>query len=129
MSVTHLPATIAVATDAVTALIGASGKLVFRTTGTAAAPGTEVATLALATDAFGDAAVGTGIATAGTITQDSDATGGTVATATLETSGASVIIHAAVTAASGDYNMSNSLVVGAGDIVTCTSLTYKAIGA
>lgn len=129
MAVTHLPATIAAATDAVTALIGASGNLVFRATGTAGSPGSEVATLALATDAFGDAAAGTGIATAGTITQDSSATGGTVATATLETSGGTVIIHAEVTASSGDYNMSNGLTVGAGDIVTCTSLTYKAIGA
>ena len=47
MSVTHPTAVRNAATDAVTALIGASGKLKFRLTGTVGSPGTAVATLSL----------------------------------------------------------------------------------
>ena len=45
MAVTHSNAALSAATDAVTALIGASGKLKFRLSGTVSAPGTAVATL------------------------------------------------------------------------------------
>ena len=129
MAVTHSTAARNAATDAVTALIAASGKLKFRLSGTVSAPGTAVATLALSATAFGASATGT--ATANAITSDTNATGNAsaVANATLETSGAVVVIHCAVAASASDINMTNGLVVNAGDTVTCTSLTYTALSA
>jgi hypothetical protein len=127
MAVTHTTAARNAATDAVTALIGASGKLAFRTTGTVSAPGTVVATLSLSATAFGASATGT--ATANAITSDTNAAGGTVATATLQTSGGTVVIHCAVAASASDINMTNGLVVTAGDTVSCSSLTYTALSA
>ena len=56
MAVTHSTAARNAATDAVTALIAASGKLKFRLSGTVSAPGTAVATLALSATAFGASA-------------------------------------------------------------------------
>jgi len=74
MSVTHSNAALSAATDAVTALIGASGKLKFRLSGTVSAPGTAVATLSLSATAFG--AASNGLATANAITSDTSANGG-----------------------------------------------------
>ena len=129
MSVTHLPAVRNVATDAVLALIGASGNLQFRLAGTAAAPGAIVATLPLSATAFGAAA--SGVATANAITADNSATGNAapVATATLETSGGTVVIHCEVAASGADIDMTNSLTVGAGDTVSCSFLSYAALPA
>ena len=132
MSVTHSNAALSAATDAVTALLGSSGaKLCFRTTGTIGSPGTICATLGLATPVAngGFGASANGLATAGAITSDTAAAGGTAATATLQTSGATIVIHCAVAASASDINMSNGLVVNAGDTVACSSLTYKAIPA
>jgi hypothetical protein len=130
MAVTHLAAGLQAATNAVTALIGTSGNLVFRLAGTAASPGTAVATLPLSATAF-PAAAATGIATANAITSDTNATGNAsaVATATLQTSGGVVVIHCAVAASASDINMTNGLVVAAADTVSCSSLTYRAISA
>lgn len=127
MSVTHSNAALSAATDAVTALIGASGNLKFRLTGTVGAPGTAVATLPLSATAF--PASTAGLATANGISSDTNATGNAsaVATATLETSGGTVVIHCAVAASGSDINMSNGLIVASGDTVSCSSLTYKAI--
>ena len=129
MAVTHSTAARNAATDGVTALIAASGKLKFRLAGTVSAPGTAVATLALSATAFGASATGT--ATANAITSDTNATGNAsaVANATLETAAAVVVIHCAVAASASDINMTNGLVVNAGDTVTCTSLTYTALSA
>ena len=129
MAVTHSTAARNAATDAVTALIGASGKLKFRLSGTVGAPGTAVATLSLSATAF--AAASSGTATANSITSDTNATGNAspVATATLETSGGTVVIHCAVAASASDINMSNGLTVAAGDTVSCSSLTYTALSA
>jgi hypothetical protein len=129
MAVTHSNAALSAATDAVTALIGASGKLKFRLSGTVAAPGTAVATLSLSATAF--PASTNGLATANAITSDTNATGNAspVATATLETSGGTVVIHCAVAASASDINMTNGLTVASGDTVSCSSLTYKAISA
>lgn len=129
MAVTHSTAARNAATDAVTALIGASGKLAFRLTGTVSAPGTVVATLSLSATAFGAAVTGT--ATANAITSDTNATGNAspVATATLQTSAGTVVIHCAVAASGSDINMSNGLTVAAGDTVSCSSLTYTALSA
>jgi hypothetical protein len=98
MSVTHTAAARNAATDAVTALIGASGKLKFRLSGSVGAPGTAVATLSLSATAFAASSAGT--ATANAITSDTNATGNAspVATATLETSGGTVVIHCEVAA-------------------------------
>jgi len=129
MAVTHSTAARDAATNAVTALIGTSGKLKFRLSGTVGAPGTAVATLSLSATAFGASSSGT--ATANAITSDTNATGNAspVATATLETSGGTVVIHCAVAASGSDINMSNGLTVAAGDTVACTSLTYTALSA
>lgn len=129
MAVTHSNAALSAATDAVTALIGASGKLAFRLSGTVSAPGTVVATLSLSATAF--PASTNGLATANAITSDTNATGNAspVATATLQTSGGTVVIHCAVAASASDINMTNGLTVAAGDTVSCSSLTYKAISA
>lgn len=129
MAVTHSTAARNAATDAVTALIGASGKLAFRLSGTVGSPGTVVATLSLSATAFGASASGT--ATANAITSDTNATGNAspVATATLQTSGGTVVIHCAVAASASDINMTNGLTVAAGDTVSCSSLTYTALSA
>lgn len=129
MAVTHSTAARNAATDAVTALIGTSGKLVFRLSGTVGTPGTAVATLSLSATAFGASASGT--ATANAITADTNAAGNAspIATATLQTSGGTVVIHCAVAASGSDINMTNGLTVAAGDTVSCSSLTYTALSA
>lgn len=130
MAVTHSTAARNAATDAVTALIGASGKLVFRISpSTVASPGTAVATLSLSATAFGAASSGT--ATANAITSDTNATGNAspVAFATLQTSGGTVVIQCSVAASGSDINMTNGLTVAAGDTVSCSSLTYTALSA
>ena len=129
MAVTHSVAARNAATDAVTALIGASGNLVFRLSGTIGSPGTAVATLPLSADAFGDASNGT--ATANAITSDTNAAGNAspVATASLQTSGGTLVIHCAVAASGSDVNLTNGLTVAPGDTVSCGSLTYTALSA
>jgi hypothetical protein len=129
MAVTHSTAARNAATDAVTALIGTSGRLVFRLSGTVGSPGTAVATLVLSATAF--AAASTGTATANAITSDTNAAGNAspVATATLQTSGGTVVIHCQVAASGSDINMTNGLTVAAGDTVSCSSLTYTALSA
>lgn len=129
MAVTHSTAARNAATDAVTALISTSGKLVFRTAGTISSPGTAVATLSLSATAF--AAASTGTATANAISADTNATGNAspVATATLQTSGGTGVIHCAVAASASDINMTNGLTVAPGDTVSCSSLTYTALSA
>ena len=126
VTVTHSTAARNAATDAVTALIGASGKLVFNPTGgSVAAPGTAIASLPFTADAFADAVTGT--ATANPITSDTNAVGGTVAFATFQTSAGVAVVRCAVAATGSDINMSNGLVVAAGDTVSCSSLTYTAL--
>lgn len=127
MAVTHSTAARNAATDAVLALIGASGKLVFRTAGTIASPGTPVATLGLSAVGFGASSAGT--ATAATISSDTNATGNAspVATATLQTSAGTVVIMCGVSSGGSDITMSNGLVIFNGDTVTCSALTYTAL--
>jgi len=127
MAVTHTTTVRNGIADYVVDLIdagGGAGNLVFRITGsTAAVPTTEVATLAFAATAFGNAA--SGVATAATISDDTNATGGTIAFATLEDSVAAVASHCAVGTSGSDINLS-SLVIAAGDKVSMSSLTYAA---
>lgn len=126
MAVTHSTTMRNTLADAVDTAIGASGNLCFRLTGTVGAPGTIVATLPLSATAFGAAAIGT--ITANAITSDTAATGNAspVATATLQTSGGTVVVHCAVAASGSDINMTGGLTVGSGDTVSCSSLTYSA---
>jgi hypothetical protein len=127
-TVTHSDSAKNAATNAVTALLGASSKLVFNPTGgSVASPGAALATLPFTTpNAFG-AATG-GIATAAAITSDSNAAGGgTAAFATFQTSASAAIVRCAVAASGSDINMTNGLVINAGDIVSCSSLTYAAL--
>lgn len=126
MALTHKGSALAAATDAVTALIGASGKLVFHITGsTVGSPSTVVATLPLSATGFGAANGTTGVATANAITSDTNAAGGVVAFGSLQTSASSAIIHFAV----GDITFGGTTTVTAGDTVSCSALTYKAINA
>ena len=129
MATTHSTAARNAATDAVTALIGTSGNLKFRLTGTVGSPGTAAATLPLSATAFGASSSGT--ATANAITSDTNATGNAspVATATLETSGGTVVIHTDVAASGGSINLSGGLTINSGDTVSCSLLTYTALPA
>jgi len=118
MAVTHVAATRNNIADAVLTDIGASGLLVFETTG----GGAEVATLPLSATA---GVVSGAVLTFNAITDDTSATGGTVAEFAIQTSGAADVLRGNVLTSGGDINMS-SLVVGAGDTVSCSSLTYTA---
>ena len=93
MTVTHSTAAIDAANNAVTALIGASGKLKFRLAGSVGSPGTAAATLSLSATAF--ASSSGGVSTANAITSDTNATGNAtaVSTATMETSGGTVVFQ------------------------------------
>lgn len=130
MAVTHSTAARNAATDAVTALLGGTAKLVFRISpSSVASPGTAVATLSMSATAFGAASTGT--ATANAITSDTNATGNAspVAFATLQTGAGTIVIHCAVAASGSDINMTNGLTVASGDTVSCSSLTYTALSA
>ena len=113
--------------DLVDSTLSTTAKLVFRLSGSAASPGTAVATLSMANPAFGSASAG--VITADTITSDTNATGNAspVATATLETGAGTVIVHTTVAASGDAINLSGGLTIGAGDTVACSSLTYAAM--
>lgn len=127
MAVTHPTAFRDTVADLVDSTLSTTAKLVFRLTGTAGSPGTAVATLSFGNPAFGASSSGT--ITANSITSDTNATGNAspVATATLETGGGTVVVHCAVAASGSDINMSGGLTIGAGDTVSCSSLTYTAM--
>lgn len=127
MAVTHSTTFRNTVADAHTAALGTSPKLVLRLSGTVATPGTAAATLMLSATPFGAASVG--VATANAITSDTNATGNAtaVANATLETAAGTVVTHFSVAASGSDLNLSNGLTIGAGDTVSCSSLTYEAM--
>ena len=133
MTISHSTAARNAATDAVTALLTAGSKLVFRTsTSDLNSPLTTanaVATLTFSTPAFGASATGT--ATANSITSDTAATGSVnpVTHATLQTAGNTGVIQCQVAASASDINMTGGLTVAAGDTVSCSSLTYTALSA
>ena len=113
--------------DLVDSTLSTTAKLVFRLSGSAASPGTAVATLSMANPAFG--AASGGVITADTITSDTNAAGNAspVATATLQTGAGTVIVHTTVAASGDAINLSGGLTIGAGDTVSCSSLTYAAM--
>jgi hypothetical protein len=126
MSVTHSTASKDLATNAVVdQLDGAGSKLCFRIS----AAGAIAATLTFSTPAFGASSSGT--ATAGAITGDTNAAGNAsaVSHATLQTSADVVAITCQVAASGSDINMTGGLTIGAGDTVSCSSLTYAALSA
>jgi hypothetical protein len=96
------------------------GKLVMQTAG-----GASVATLTFSNPAFGAAASGT--ATAGAITSDTNAVGGTITKAELRQGNATPIVLCSVTntGGGGDIQLS-STIVSAGQTVAVTALTYSA---
>lgn len=106
--------------DQVSPLIDANGggNLVLRTSGDA-----EVATIQMNATAF--AAAVAGVITANPTTDDTSATGGTVAKFTLEDGIGTEVMNGSVTGTSGggDIEMS-STTVGNGSTVSLTSLTY-----
>lgn len=96
----------------------ANGDLVLMTSGDV-----EVATLGLSNPAFGAASVG--VCTAGAITNDSSATGGTVALFKVVNRDNTEIWRGTVgTVASGADLEAANLIIGAGDIVACSSFTF-----
>jgi hypothetical protein len=108
------------AADAVVDLVDAgatagNGTLVFQTATDAA-----VATLTFSATAFG-AATG-GVATAASITSDTNATGGTAAQASIFDSDSTKILEATVGTTGAEINLS-STTIGAGDTVSVSSLT------
>jgi hypothetical protein len=127
MAVTHPTAFRDTVADLVDSTLSTTAKLVFRLTGTAGTPGTAVATLSFGNPAFGASSSGT--ITANSITSDTNATGNAspVATATMETGAGTVIVHCAVAASGSDINLTGGLTIGAGDTVSCSSLTYTAM--
>jgi hypothetical protein len=127
VAVTHPTAFRDAVADLVDSTLSTTAKLKFRLTGTAGSPGTAAATLSFGNPAFG--ASSSGVITANAITSDTNATGNAspVATATLETGGGTVVVHCAVAASGSDINMTGGLTIGAGDTVSCSSLTYTAM--
>jgi hypothetical protein len=130
MALTHSTTAQDAATNGVCDLLdAAASKLVFRVGGTLGSPGTIVATLTFATPAFG--ASSSGLATAGAIASDTNAAGNAspVSKASLQTSGGTIHIYCDVAASASDINLTNGLTVAAGDTVSCSSLTYRALSA
>ena len=123
MSVTHPAAVRTIIADAVVDSIdvGGAGTLIFNTSGDV-----EVVTLAFGATAFGAASGPT--ATANAITEDSNATGGTVAKfAMANGSAAAAGFAGSVTATGGGGDITlTSLTIGASDTVQVSSLTYTA---
>lgn len=105
--------------DAVDGGTGA-GDLVFMTSGDV-----EVATLAFSTTAFGAAA--SGVCTAAAISDDTNATGGTVALFKVVDGDGTEIFRGSVTATGGGGDIElSSVSIGATDTVSVSSLTYTA---
>lgn len=128
MAVTHSTAFRDTVADLVDSTLGANPNLVFRLSGSVGTPGTAVATLPMGNPGFG--ASSSGVITANAITSDTNATGNAspVATATLQTSGGTVVVHCAVSTSGSDINItSGGLTINAGDTVACSALTYTAM--
>ena len=122
MAVTHAVAVRNIIADAVVDEIDAgagAGTLEFQTSGDV-----EVAILTFSDPAFGAASSGT--ATASSITDDTNATGGTIAKFKVFDSDSNEKFAGAVGTSGSDINLS-SLSVTAGDTVSLTSLTYSAL--
>jgi hypothetical protein len=118
MAVTHLTATRNGISDYVVDQLDGGSVRFYATNGT-----TTVAELTFGTPAFGAAT--SGVATANAITSDTSAAGGSTPIANLTTSGGSEIVECSVGTSGQDINLSNN-VIGTGDTVSMSSLTYTA---
>lgn len=123
MSVTHATTTRNSIANLIDDLINAgnsAGILEFQTSG-----GVEVATLTFSDPAFGAAVNGT--ITAGVITDDTNATGGTIAKAVFKDSDGNAVLECSVTATGGGGDIElSSVIISAGQTVGLSSLTYTA---
>lgn len=120
MATTHSAAVRNTLADAVLTAIDqdvGAGNLVFRTAGDV-----EVATLALIDPA---GSVTAEVLTFSAISDDTNATGGTTTKATIEDNSGDIILNCSVATSGGDITIS-STAIGAGDTVSCSSLTYTA---
>ncbi len=98
----------------------ANGDIVIMTSGDV-----EVATLAFSDPAFGAASGGT--ATANTISDDTNATGGTAALFKVQDKSNAEVFRGTVTATGGGGDMQlSSVAIGNGDTISITSFTYTA---
>lgn len=124
MAITHQSAALQAATDAVVDLVDAAsptpGKIIFEDSGN-----NEVATLDFSDPAFGAANAG-GVATANSISSDTNATGGTLDHGKIVDGTATEIWRGTCAVGSGDFNF-NKLVVTAGDTVEITLFQYQAV--
>lgn len=123
MALTHTTAVRNALADLVVDLIDAgagAGYIEFQTSGDA-----EVATCPFSDPAFGAAAAG--IATASAITDDSSATGGTIAKFRLKDSNDLEVLAGTVTVVSGGGDIElSAVVIAALSTVEMTALTYEA---
>ena len=123
MAVVHTTATRNALADLIDDRVNAGagpGTLGFQTSGDV-----EVATLTFSDPAFG--AASGGVITAGAITSDTNATGGTIAKARFKDSTGTEVLSCSVTATGGGGDIElNSVVVSAGQEVAVSSLTYAA---
>lgn len=111
------------ACDAVVDLVDAgagAGTIELKTAASTVAGTNEAATLTFSDPAFG--AASSGVATASAITDDTNATGGTVTDATIFDSNGLAVLQCDVAASASDINLS-SVAIGASDTVQITALT------
>lgn len=129
MAVTHPTAVRNAMCDLVVDLIDAdsgAGYLEFQTSGDS-----EVATCPFSSTAFDDAGSAggnsAGVATANSMTDDSNATGGTIAKARAKDGADTEVFACSVTATSGGGDIEiTSVAIAASETVSVTSLTYEA---
>jgi hypothetical protein len=121
MAITHPTTVRNTIVDAIVDLIDAgagAGTLVFLTAASA-----EVATLTFSDPAYGAAASGT--AQENTITDDTNATGGTITKFEARDSDSNVVFQGTVTVTSGGGDIElTSVDIGAGDTVSVSDLSY-----
>jgi len=124
MALTHTSATKQAATNAVVDRIDAAsptpGVIIFETAANA-----EVATLTFSDPAFG-AADSSGVATANSITSDTNATGGIIDHGVVKSGAGVEIWRGTAAVGSGDFNF-NKVDITAGDTVEITNFTYTAL--
>ena len=125
MAITHVVAVRNGLADYVVDLVDggagdANGDLVIMTSGDV-----EVATLAFSDPAFGAASTGT--ASAATISDDTNATGGVAALFKVQDKSNSEVFRGTVTATGGGGDLQlSSTTIGAGDTISITAFTYTA---